>query len=363
MNLRCALFACLAFLAALPGVRARAFASEPPAAPREFDLASYRVELDRLSGIVADLPKHPAAIATLRGSLPRIWRVRGAGETFDVPTGWLDSALGTMAENAVIRASLEKDVLGRLAELKRQAEALEKAPPVADAEQARAKLDSILSRREFRGSLGPTWWEMAQQRLWDWVVRMLQKLFGRIGFGGGQLRSILVWSVIVLAFSLLVGMAARVLRRASRAEALGLGEAPPRGKTWRDWTQEALASATRGDYRAAVHAAYWAGVYRLAELGVWQLDRSRTPREYLRVLAEGAREAIAKPPALGSAEPPAAAGASPAQRAAALVTLTRAFEITWYGYEPATLGDFRNAVTQLEALGCRFPSNLAIANS
>ncbi len=86
------------------------------------------------------------------------------------------------------------------------------------------------------------------------------------------------------------------------------------------------------------------------------MDRARTPREYMRLLAAGA---AAGSPSAGQLSP------SPEQaaRVAALAALTRSLETTWYGFYPATAGDFHSAVVQLEALGCRFPSNLATAGS
>ncbi len=118
-----------------------------------------------------------------------------------------------------------------------------------------------------------------------------------------------------------------------------------------------------------MHAAYWAGIYRLEELGVWQLDRSRTPREYLGLVARAATAPSTVVPsstrgtgathAVGEAREPV----GPSERAAALAKLTRSLETTWYGYEPASAGDFGEAVSQLEALGCRFPSNLQNASS
>lgn len=364
MNLLRAPLAWLLLLPALLSAPLWAATSERPAVPRELDLPGYLAELDRLSDNVADLTKHPQEIRPLRASLPKAWRVHVAGEKFEVPVGWLDSALGTMVQNPVVRASLQKDVLDRLAELKRQAEAVRDVRPVGDVAQARVKLDAILSRGEFRGAAGPTWWEQLQQRIGDWVTRILQKLLGRFWGAGRQLRSILVWSVIVLAFVLLALWIARVMSRASRAELFSLAEAQPAGKSWRDWVQEALGAAARGEFRSAVHATYWAGVYRLAELGVWQLDRSRTPREYLLLLKERAAEASEKVPALAEPGPFASAlRASPEGRAAALAILTRALEATWYGYQPATLRDFGEAMAQLEALGCPFASNPATANS
>src|SRR5207244_11963010 len=49
-------------------------------------------------------------------------------------------------------------------------------------------------------------------------------------------------------------------------------------------SRRASEAVAAGDYREAVRLAYWAGVYRLEELGQWRVERTRTHREYLRML-------------------------------------------------------------------------------
>ena len=123
----------------------------------------------------------------------------------------------------------------------------------------------------------------------------------------------------------------------------------PPGKHWRDWTREASTAAAGGDYRAALHSAYWAGVYRLAELGAWKLDRARTPREYLRMIGEQAQSELAEQ--------------NPVGRELALKDLTQGMEASWYGFLPATQQDYDKAVAHLETLGCRFHSTAQTAKS
>ena len=89
------------------------------------------------------------------------------------------------------------------------------------------------------------------------------------------------------------------------------------------------AAAERGDWREAVHLAYWAGISFLEAQGLWRPDRARTPREYLRLL----------PPA-NTARP-------------ALQALTRSFEQIWNAQRPASDSDYGAALSHLEALGCR----------
>ncbi len=324
--------------------------------PGEMDLAAYLAELDRVSSAASRLTQNPAEIPAVRASLPKAWPVRLAGQRFEVSTSWLDSALETMETSPAVRASLQKDIQKRLSILREQEQSLEQGSAGTNPDQARARLDTILGRREFRFVQEPNWWERAKARFWQKVGQFLLKFFGRLG-GSRRSREFVVWGLIALAFVLLVLWVRRVLQQAARAKGLELSVAFAAGKTWRDWAREALGAAARHDYREAVHRAYWAGVYRLADLGTWQLDRARTPREYLRLLA---REAAAPTRLAAEGSVPAA---GQAERAAALAALTRNLETTWYGYRPATADDFRAALSHLEALGCQFPSNVATASS
>jgi len=320
------------------------------------NLAAYLAELDRVASAASRRTQDPAEIATLRASLPKAWPVRLAGQRFEVSTSWLDSALETMETTPAVRASLQKDIQKRLNVLREQAQSLEQGGARADPDQARARLDTILGRREFRFVQEPNWWDRAKARFWQKVGQFLLKFFGRLS-GSRRSRDLVVWGVIALAFVLLALWVRRSLLQVAGAKGLELSRSFTPGKTWRDWSREAFGAAARHDYREAVHRAYWAGVYRLADLGTWQLDRARTPREYLRLLA---REAAAPTPlaAEGPVPPP-----GQAERAVALAALTRNLETAWYGYRPATADDFRAALSHLEALGCQFPSSLATASS
>ena len=80
--------------------------------------------------------------------------------------------------------------------------------------------------------------------------------------------------------------------------------------------------------RDAVHLAYWCGIAFLEAEGAWKTDPSRTPREYLRLLA------------------PASA------RVAPLAALTRSFERVWYGTDRADGATYDEAVSELRKLGC-----------
>jgi len=346
--LRNALLLACAWASAAGGVRGQQPAAY--ATPSvDMDLAAYEAALDRLADSVERLGGNLADAETLKRSLPRSWTVRAGQDRFEVPLGWLSDSLGSFSADPKVRATQKGEIARRLAAMRKSAAGLEKRNEAPDAAQARAALQRILQDREFRTAAPPSWWERAQAAFWHWVGLIFDAIFGRLG----QMKSgreVLVWVLIAIIFILLTLLVRRFLLRAARSESMRIESPRPAGKTWNEWGQQALRAAAEGDYRKALHAAYWAGVFRLGDLGVWEIDRSRTPREYLRLLET-------------SLSMPAPAAEQLAGRVAALSKLTRQLESAWYGFEPATAADFRDAVANLEAIGCRFPSNLATAKS
>ena len=316
--------------------------SRPVPRPVEVDVPGFLVELDRWTARIQPLEQNPSAAAALRNDVPERWVVRDSKTPptrYDVSTGWLTNALRTAAEDPRLGEASVRDALARLSALRREAEAFAGAEAAAVADtQARVKLDAILSRREFAGAAGPSFWEQVRMRIFQWIDEMLSKI--RFPLGRGRaIGEILLWVAIALTFALLAVWSYRLMRRSAPRARLPVEGAQPRSRNWRDWAQQALAAARAGDFRDAVHCAYWAGVFRLEESGAWAPDRSRTPREYLRMLPVSH------------------------QHRGPLAALTRHFELIWYGSRPATESDFQQAVGHLENLGCVFPSTLATGKS
>jgi len=329
---------------------------------KPLSLNEYRAELDRAiaevhNATLASGREHDAAQA-----IPPAWVVQTDGQRYQIPTNWLREALDASDKDANLRRQRLEDAGARLALLRAQAanlEQMETRPGADDASGAQARLAEILRRREFRRIVQQkSWIAELWERILVWLVRLLAKIFGSAE-RAGTVKNLILYGAIVAAFILLAWTVVRALRTLARSEAaLRLSGAPPAGKTWNQWAREALAAAGRGDYRDAIHAAYWAGVYRLADLGVWQLDRSLTPREYLRLLRQPPKTTASRAAAVTLADPE-----TRARRVDALGALTRTLETVWYADQPATQEDFRAAVTQLESLGCQFPSNAQTANS
>jgi hypothetical protein len=165
---------------------------------------------------------------------------------------------------------------------------------------------------------------------------MLLRLFGEMAQYpiGGQ---VLFWAIVVLCVGFLALWVFRFTVSRDRIEALPPGHVVAPSRTWQEWIRVARMAASRNDFREAIHAAYWAGIARLEDTGMLPKDRTKTPREYLRLISQ---------PARGELMPPAAYRQP-------LTVLTSRLERTWYGNRPASGDDFRDTLEQVEALGCQ----------
>lgn len=311
--------------------------SVPPATPnQQLSLQEYIAEL-RMATNALD-GTNPATIRGFRLSLPAEWTVDVDGQSMKVQTDWLATAL-LIQERAPTPSPVRlAQARQRVAALLQAAEELSTQTRGADLQQSRLRIDGILRDREFQGSHEPSWLDKLKSRVYAWISRFLDKLFGRMGISA-TVGSTIAWVLVSLATLLLAFWSVRFLiATASRSE-IDLRGAAPAGQDWRFWAEEARAAAARGDYRAAIHAAYWAAVARLEENRLLPADRSRTPRESLRLVERGS------------------AAYTP------LAQLTRHFELTWYGYRVATSSDWDDAMQQLETLGCLNSSTPATVGS
>lgn len=306
-----------------------------PGATEQLDLNQYRAELDRWSVAVGQLADHREEATKLRQELPKAWTVAVDDQRFEVPTDWLRSALESLDKDPKAPAERIRNVQSRLSAMRREAEELKPASAgEAATGQARQTLNEILARREFRGIHGPTWWDRLEERLYRWLADALDR-FGHRLASYPSITRVVFWSVLLLAAgALLVWMVQRLLRPAA-ALRLDLAAAAPGLSSYQQMVRLARQAAARAEYREAIRLAYWAGIHRLGELGLWNVDLARTHREYLRML-------------------------SPAQpQWKALEAVTRQFEFAWYARRPLSEGDFNAAMVHLEELGCAFRSTRA----
>jgi hypothetical protein len=290
---------------------------------RALSIADYTAWLERVALAVEPSAAGPADLARVVRDVPVRWRVESAGQSFEIANDWLLTDLRELQSKpeAVARVRL----VDRLRALAGEASAFE--APASGQAPSRARLDEILSRRDFRNIHGPTWVDELRQRILMWIVNVLERLFGSSAVP--TVSTILVYMLIGLAAVALAMWTYRSLTRAAALETVVPGRMPVSAKEWSIWLAEAQQAAGRGEWRDAVHLSYWCAVSFLESKGAWKPDRARTPREYLRLL-------------------PASSG-----HRSALTALTRNFELVWYGTEAADERRFAEALGHLEHMGCR----------
>ncbi len=309
---------------------------DPQVAVKRISLIEYISQLRAASSFLNG--ENPTEIQSFRLSLPGEWAVEFEGDSSYVKADWIRVALLAEEKAPTENADLLRRGRQRLASLREAAEALLSPAARTDLQQSRATVDRILRGREFQGSHELSWWDKFVARVRAWINRQLEKIFGRIGISA-PVGNAIAWTLVTLLALLLAFWAVRsVINAAARSE-MDLRGAVPAGQDWRYWAKQAREAAERGDYRAAIHAAYWTAVAQLEESRLLPEDRSRTPRESLRLVERGH------------------AAYSP------LAYLTRRLELTWYGFQLATSADWDDVKKQLETLECLRPSTRAIANS
>lgn len=301
-------------------------------------LQQYIAELDRCSAVLNASPINAAALRELQVTLPASWTVMEGETRYNVTTAWLTGALARIERNPGASGDIFAQTQLKLETYRESAQSMQTPMASQDLAQSRARLNAILSAREFRGQRGPSWLDVLKARIWSWIVRQLERLFGRLG-GSRTIGNIVAWTVILLSCLLLLFWTVRFLMRAGSRSDMDLSGAVAMKQDWHRWLRDARAAAGRGDYRAAIHAAYWAAIVRMEETKSLPEDRSRTPRESLRLIQKESADH------------------------APLVRLTERFELVWYGYRSATDADWSDAMQQLETLGCLRSSTAAISGS
>ena len=196
---------------------------------------------------------------------------------------------------------------------------------------ARAKpvLGSVLASSEFSNLSQPSLLDRALQRIFAWLDRRLNRISGHPL--SPRTIQLCVYGSLLMCVTLLGWWYGRQVRQqrllfVSRNTAL---EKTASAIDWQSRLDQAKTFAAAGEWREAVHHVYWAAISRLEALGNWPADRTRTPREYLRLL------------------PPSG------EKRRDLLLLTKSFERIWYGRKGARQEDFDDAHALLERLVSR----------
>lgn len=297
------------------------WAAAQPARPGELSIAEYINWIDRVSADVGD--GQAAVSPSIVREIPPTWRIRTDAGTFDVSNGALIRDLRALASkpDSRLHSRLREELLA----LRRGAADFETPP--ADRSTSRERLLQILSDREFQDIHGPTWRDRLRQQILQIVQSLLERIAGSSAIP--TLSDILVYLLVAIAVIVLALWAYRSLTEDTRTQSILPEHMAVSARAWQIWLADAQKAAARGDWREAIHLAYWCGVSFLEARGAWAPDRARTPREYLRLLA------------------------SSSEHRPALTALTKNFELVWYGTDPADASRFGEALTNLEALGCR----------
>ena len=283
----------------------------------------YRAELDRVLAASQKLDKPGPEIPQLIASLPPSWRVQTDQHTFEVSTEWLRADLHRLQEK--FDPQVQNRIVQGLQVLRHDLDDYEKLAP--DQTKEKSALAAILARSEFRSARGPTWWDRLKQRFYELLLRIL----------GRSIRSSAIPVIGRVLFYGLIGLAVlaaayrvyRSIRESAEMESVVPESTAISAKDWALWMAEAREAAQRGAWRDAIHLAYWAGISFLEAGGMWRPDKARTPREYLRLLP------------------------ATSEHRAALTSLTRKFEIVWYGKHEADPQAFSQTLEELDKLGCR----------
>jgi len=307
-------------------------ANDPPGAQAaEFGLPSYQRELTRLE----DASKNPEELPELRRSLPDTWTVRNGDRIYNVPTKDISDALLQIERDPKNEAAAQLEA--RLRAMQNHAAALALPSTGPNATEAELKLKKVLDSGEFQTTSGPSAWDLLRARINRWIfVRIIRLL--RLLHISQKTGNTIAWGVIFLAVVLVFYMVYRWLAKSAKSLHFR-AEVEPRPSDARQWVQEALTAADRSDFREAVHCAYWASVAHLEDIRILPRDRSRTPRESLHLLEQHPGEQ------------------------GGLQTITRSFELIWYGYRPASATEWAGVKEQLEKMGCLQVSTVPTVSS
>ena len=285
--------------------------------------AEFAAELQQLSRDLAGAS--PQVARDIEKTVPAVWSVEHRSRRYDVPAGWLKTAMRT-SEVEGARWSAERAIIvERLQALAREAQVLAASDaegPAATA--ARAALTRVLADPEFARLHR----QSAMAQLWDRVTDWFAGVLRRLGLGRvarAATAEAIAWAVSLAALGVLVVWLVAVLRRPlGRTRLPSEGPSSP-SMSARDWARRA---ASADDIREVVRCAYQAAACRLEDEGVWRVDEARTPREYLRLLPEGHR------------------------RRRPVADIARRFEEICYGAREATPDDRRTLLGQLRELEC-----------
>jgi hypothetical protein len=299
------------------------------------DASSFAAELQRIGNSIVKEKANPTGLAALRKGLPSHWEIASGGHHYNLSAkplnGLLRAAEGE--KNAKNIAAKAGEAAQWAFDIANQAKAYAETQTDGGV-SSRPALERILSRREFGGVRPPSRWDLFRQR----IIRELERLLIRILQSIGRYpigARVFFWSILVAVVVWLAMVLFRYWTRRATLDELQAPDSVAYVRTWQEWIQAAREAAARGDFREAVHSAYWAGISSLEDNEMVRKDRTRTPREYMRLVSNSTQLV-----------------ATGRKTREALSALTVVLEQVWYGRRPADKQDFAQALQSVEALGC-----------
>ena len=299
-----------------------------PAAPAvggddsvRLSLREYIARLDEIAAAIDQSNDKPSPrVSALVGDAPGVWQVETPQKSFEIKTDGLVRDIRLWRSTEYGRGPIASDV--RL--MRTEAAGFE--APARPVTSEHAALTSILGRTEFRGVHGPTWLDEVRQRVLEWMGAFLRPIIRSSVFPAAS-RALIYVLAALSAVALLLWMR-KWFQRVATVPPSALEPRSAPASEWPSWFAEAESAAGRECWDEAIHYLYWCGILFLESKGAWRPDRSRTPREYLRLLPAGGPDH------------------------SALTALTRRFERVWYGAEVADGRLFADAITSLKRIGC-----------
>jgi hypothetical protein len=286
--------------------------------------AEYRAALNSVLQQTQDERSSPKELAD---ALPGRCEFSVGGQSFAVSNIEIQNALRGVAlksspeERKAALESAQEDIRWSIGNLDAYARPVDPT--------TKTKLQAIMDRKEFR-HVGT---QNLSVYLQEWAFRLLKRFFafaftdqGRVVLGA----KILAWSLCIAVLAFVFVKLYRWATREAPAEAVReVIPFSPSAKNWRNWLKDAREAAANGEWRDAVHSAYWAVISQLEAKGTWRPDKARTPREYLGLIG---RNDPVRP---------------------ALRDITHDFETIWYGNRVPVASEWEAFLAKVESMGCR----------
>lgn len=296
----------------------------------QVSLDQYQAHLRQLHTLAANCAaKTSACDAKSVGSDEQV-QLPGLGvganvNSFQAHYGWLRNALTSAQKDAgKPRADMMRDAQDRLEEA--LSEVSNSTAKPANLATARQKAEAILRHPEFATVSEPSLWD----KFWARVGLWLDKLFGGVADFGQRspwIGPLIEWGLLGLALLAIAFWVIRVMQRQRLAVRMeSARQFDPWEEAARNWRELADQQAAQGAWREAVHCLYWASIAALEGRSLWAPNRSRTPREYVRLLESGSK------------------------RWRLLRQQTQGFERVWYGLREAARHDYESALALHEEL-------------